>query len=470
MTKKILVIGAGPAGLTCAYELSKDKSCKIKTVEISSRVGGMARSFKLFNQTVDLGPHRFFSSDNRVNKLWLEVIGTDYKIVNRLTRIFYKKKYYYYPLKPLNAFFNLGFFNVTISLISYFKYKFFPLKNEEIFSSWIINRFGKKLYDIFFKSYTEKLWGIDPDKLSSDFAKQRIKDFSLGQAIKNVFFKNTFHKTLVDEFAYPLKGNGYVYEKMLLKYIKNKGIIEFNSSLKLIEFNDDKYDVVFSNGDTEKFDYVISTMPIDSFLKIFKNYKFKIDKFNLKFRNTILVYSKVKQSNLFEDQWIYIQDEKIKAGRITNFNNWIPELINNEKGSLLANEYWAYDDDELWNMNDGDLHDICYSDLKACGFLDDKKDIIDFKIIRVPKCYPVYSGDYKNSLLEIQDFLKSYKNLSLIGRYGSFKYNNQDHSILMGYLCSRNILLDEENNLWEINSDYKYHESSRISESGLIVN
>jgi protoporphyrinogen oxidase len=211
-------------------------------------------------------------------------------------------------------------------------------------------------------------------------------------------------------------------------------------------------------------------MPIDSFLKIFKNYKFKIDKFNLNFRNTILVYSKIKQSNLFEDQWIYIQDEKIKAGRITNFNNWIPELINNEKGSLLANEYWAYDDDELWNMSDGDLKYICYSDLKACGFLDDKKDIIDFKIIRVPKCYPVYSGDYKNSLLEIQDFLKSYKNLSLIGRYGSFKYNNQDHSILMGYLCSRNILLDEENNLWEINSDYKYHESSRISESGLIVN
>ena len=218
MRKKVLIIGAGPAGLTCGYQVSKDKRFQSTIIEISKNVGGMARSIKLFDRTVDIGPHRFFSNDTRVNKLWLEVIGREYKMVNRLTRIYYKNKFFNYPLKPFNALFNLGIITSILCVLSYFKYLFFPIKDTSNFKNWITNRFGHKLYSIFFESYTEKLWGIPPEKLSSEFAKQRIKDFSLGEAIKQLFLKKNNHKTLVDQFAYPIGGNGYVYEKMNVDY------------------------------------------------------------------------------------------------------------------------------------------------------------------------------------------------------------------------------------------------------------
>ena len=193
MKNNILIIGAGPAGLTCGYQISKSKKYNCKIVEITNEVGGMARSINIFDRIVDIGPHRFFSNDTRINKLWLEVIGDEYKMVNRLTRIYYKKKFFNYPLKPFNALFNLGVITSVLCFFSYLKYLIFPKKDTSYFSNWITNRFGFRLYSIFFKSYTHKLWGISPDKLSSEFAKQRIKDFSLGEAIKQLFKKNNHH-------------------------------------------------------------------------------------------------------------------------------------------------------------------------------------------------------------------------------------------------------------------------------------
>ncbi len=465
MKKKILIIGAGPAGLTCGYNLSKNKKFQTTIVEISNNVGGMARSIKLFDRIVDIGPHRFFSNDTRVNKLWLEVIGSEYKMVNRLTRIYYKNKFFNYPLKPFNALFNLGIITSILCVLSYFKYLFFPLKNTSNFKNWITNRFGHKLYSIFFESYTEKLWGIPPEKLSSEFAKQRIKDFSLGEAIKQLFIKKNRHKTLVDQFAYPIGGNGYVYEKMLDLYLDNDGKILFNTKITSIISQKNTFQIKFENIPTQEFDYVISSMPIDNFLHLFKNYTKKIP--GLKFRNTILVYSNIKSDNIFEDQWLYIQEEKVKAGRITNFNNWVDNIKNNKSGTVLVNEYWANEEDPLWSYSDSELKDICSNDLISCGFLNSDSEIIEYKVVRVPKCYPIYVGDYKSELSKIQSFIDGFDNLQLIGRYGSFKYNNQDHSILMGILAAENITDKANNNIWEINTDYKYHESSTISETGL---
>ena len=199
MKNSILIIGSGPAGLTCGYQISKNKNYNCKIVEISNEVGGMARSINIFDRVVDIGPHRFFSNDTRINKFWLEVVGDEYKMINRLTRIYYKNKFFNYPLKPFNALFNLGIIMSILCVFSYLKYLIFPKKDTSNFSNWITNRFGYKLYSIFFKSYTYKLWGISPDELSSEFAKQRIKDFSLGEAIKQLFNKNNNHKTLVDQ-------------------------------------------------------------------------------------------------------------------------------------------------------------------------------------------------------------------------------------------------------------------------------
>ena len=234
MTKKIAIIGAGPAGLTSAYKLAKE-GISVELFEASDAVGGMAKSFSLWGQLVDLGPHRFFSSDPRVNQLWLEIIGKNYSMVSRLTRIYYKKTFFDYPLKAMNALFGLGIIQSTICVLSYIHAKVFPMKDESTFEAWVTNRFGKRLFTIFFKSYSEKLWGISCKELDADFAAQRIKKLSLYEAIKAAVFKSggSKHKTLVDEFAYPHQGAGAVYDLMAQKIIELGGQIHLKTPCTL---------------------------------------------------------------------------------------------------------------------------------------------------------------------------------------------------------------------------------------------
>ena len=235
---RIAVIGAGPAGITAAYELSKaipeGKINQLDVYEISPRVGGLSKSIELWNQIVDLGPHRFFSQDPRVNRLWLEVVEDNYDIVNRQTRIFYKNKFFDYPLKPGNALRGLGIFEAARCVLSYVWQRIFPTKDTSTFEGWVTNRFGKRLYQIFFKTYSEKLWGIPCDRLDSDFASQRIKKLNLFEAIKNALIqsRDNKHKTLVDQFAYPLKGTGWVYERMADKIRENGGKVHLKKGLR----------------------------------------------------------------------------------------------------------------------------------------------------------------------------------------------------------------------------------------------
>lgn len=459
MKKSVLIIGAGPAGLTCGYEISKSAAFDVKVVEISDQVGGMSKSITVFNRSVDLGPHRFFTKDERVNKIWDEIVGDDYCEIKRLTRIYYRKKFYFYPLKPLNALKNLGLKNGIHSFLSYLKVLFVPLKDESSFSNWVINRFGKRLYQIFFKNYTEKLWGIDPNQLSADFAKQRIKDFSLGKAIKH-FIVPQKSKTLVERFKYPNKGNGFVYQKMQQAFESNGGAITFNKKITAIGFKDYKYHVTYTDDTNERFDYVISSMPLDDFLSVFKPTK-KFDPLALSFRNTILVYLNIDQQNLFPDQWIYIHDNELLTGRITNFNNWSQDIINQQPGSVLALEYWTNQNDALWNKTNEELIEIATHDLLKSQLIKNKSEVHGGTIARITKCYPIYQTNYKAQLDAIQLELAQFPNLFHIGRGGAFKYNNQDHSILMGLLCAENIVLGENHNLWTINTDYEYQEEKK---------
>ena len=473
MKKRVAIIGAGPAGMTAGYEISKNNKFDCIIYESTPSVGGMARSFKLFDRTVDLGPHRFFSNDTRVNKLWLEVIGNNYKMVNRITRIFYKNKFFDYPLKPFKALRLLGFTESFLCLFSYFNSFLLPKKNTDSFESWVSNKFGKRLYRIFFKGYTEKLWGIKCESLTAEFAQQRIKKFSLGEAIISAFkFNKTKHKTLVDQFAYPLGGNGQVYDNMLKIYESNGGQMNFNSNIVEISLTERNTYLLKTEIGNEEFDFLISSMPIDNFLRIFKSTNTSILKSvpSLVFRNTIIVYVQLNKTNLFKDQWLYIQDENILTGRVTNFNNWVPDIIGDKRETVLALEYWCYEKDSIWALEKKSFSDIISKDLLNCGFIDESNEILDFEVIHIPKCYPVYKDDYKIHLKKIQSFIDDFDNLQLIGRYGSFKYNNQDHSILMGYLAARNITNNEKNNIWDINTDYEYHESSIITETGLKAN
>ena len=470
--KKVAVIGAGPAGITAAYELAK-AGIEVEVYEAGPDVGGLAKTIDLWDQKVDIGPHRFFSNDTRVNKLWLEVVGRDYKMVDRLTRIYYKKKFYYYPLKPFDALFKLGIGTAILCVFSYMKERIFPTKQDGSFESWVVGRFGRKLYSIFFKTYSEKLWGIPCSELDADFAAQRIKKLSLWEAIKNAVFggKGNKHKTLVDQFAYPVGGTGMVYERMADYVNKHKGKVHLNSPVqRVLTENGRAVSIELKNGGQIRYDHIISSMPLTLMVnrlpEVPENIKALAN--SLTYRNTLLVFLQVNAKDLFPDNWLYVHSSDLQMGRITNFRNWVPEINNGKDTTIVVLEYWCYNEDKIWNDPDSDLISLAKDEVRKTGLIGDA-EITDGYVYKIPRCYPVYSRGYKDRLKPVEDYLSTVPGLSVIGRYGAFKYNNQDHSILMGLLAAENIIAENsKHNLWEINTDYEdYQEQSTITATGL---
>ncbi len=470
--KKVAIIGAGPAGITAAYQLSKKEGISVDLYEASNDVGGLARSVEMWDQTVDIGPHRFFSSDKQVNSLWLEVVESDYQMVDRLTRILYGNKFYYYPLKPFDALSKLGIFEAARCMWSYGLQKFKPAPDKTNFEGWVTGRFGKRLFEIFFKTYSEKLWGISCKELDADFAAQRIKKLSLLEVVKNALklTKKGEHKTLVDQFAYPIGGTGMVYKKMEKSIRANGGNVFLSSSVeKIVTENNKVKNIVLENGETKEYDHVISSMPLTLMVNRLNEVPENIKELSskLKFRNTVMVYLHVDAVDLFPDNWLYIHSSDLQVGRITNFRNWVPQLYGDEKKTILALEYWCYDEDEFWSWSDDKIIELAKTETRKTNLIGDS-EIHAGKVIRLPKCYPVYGMGYKENLKPIEEYLSGIEDLSVIGRYGAFKYNNQDHSILMGILAAENIAEGKSNDLWEINTDYdNYQESYIITSTGL---
>lgn len=470
--KKIIIIGAGPAGLTCAYKLI-ESGCEVEVFEASPHVGGLARSFELWGQRVDCGPHRFFSQDKIVNDFFKEVVADEYVMVNRLTRIYYNNRFFYYPLKVFNVLSNLNLYTVAHILISYFHQRINPIKNPKTFEEWVVNKFGHKLFSIFFKNYSEKLWGIPCSKIDADWAAQRIKKLSLWEAVKGALFgdKKKKHKTLVDQFAYPATGTGAIYEKMK-KFIETKqGKIHLMTPVKKI-LKDESEKIIgveLVSGEKNFSDYVVSTMPLTLMVKGLDNVpdevKYACDE--LYYRNTILVYLEVNSINLFPDNWIYIHSPEVKHGRITNFRNWSPSLCRDKNTSILCMEYWCFENDGIWKAGDKHLSDIAINELRKIKLIPKDAQVLNTFVLRLPRCYPVYETGYGKHLSSIQNYVNSIPNLFAIGRYGAFKYNNQDHSILMGLLAAREILTGQNQNLWNINTDTEYQEKAEVLETGL---
>jgi protoporphyrinogen oxidase len=454
---KVGIIGAGPAGITAAYLLSK-KNVEVELYEAGSQCGGLSRTISLWDQKVDLGPHRFFSNDKRVNDLWLEVVGNDYGKVTRNTRIYYDGKFYYYPLRALNVLMNLGPAEALNCLLSYIKEKIVPTSTDDgSFESWVKSRFGKRLFEIFFKSYSEKLWGIKCTELDADFAGQRIKQLSLWEIIKNIFSsEKKKHKSLIDEFSYPNEGTGMVYERMEAFIRKSGNHVFLNTPVKrVITEGKAAKAIELMTGEIREYDHIISTMPLSIMVSHLPQVPPLIKQFaeNLRFRNTILVYLHIDSDHLFTDNWLYIHSADLKLGRVTNFRNWVPQLYGDKKTTVLALEYWCFPEDAFWQMDDQSLTELGKKEILKTGLIGNAA-ILDSFIFRIPKCYPLYKRGYMNELKPVQQYLKSFKNLSAIGRYGAFKYNNQDHSILMAILAVENIVGGKQHDLWEINTDY----------------
>jgi protoporphyrinogen oxidase len=460
--KKIIVIGAGPAGLTAAFKLAQG-GAQVTIFEASDHVGGLARSFELWGQIVDCGPHRFFSNDNIVNDFFKEIAGNNYVTIIRMTRIYYKQKFFHYPLKISNVLHNLSPIEVGTILWSYFLQQVAPIKNPKTFEDWVVNKFGRKLFTIFFKNYSEKLWGIPSKEIDAEWAAQRIKNFSLYEAVKAAVFGNSSkkHKTLIDEFAYPTYGTGMLYKKMAAGIEAMDGKIFFNAPIEKVLLNDSKASgVKLRSGETYFADHIISTMPLTLMVRgldnVPVNVKTACDK--LFYRNTILVYLEIDSLNLFPDNWIYVHSPEVKHGRITNFRNWSPQLYGDKNTTILCLEYWCFDKDDIWKADNDYMTLLAENELKSTGLIQKNNKVLNSFIVHLPKCYPVYETGYHEHITIIKDYVDTISNLRVIGRYGAFKYNNQDHSILMGLLAAKEILTGSNENLWAINTDSEYHE------------
>lgn len=470
MNDKTIIIGAGPAGLACGYELVK-KNKNVEVFESSSFVGGMARSFDLWGQRVDVGPHRFFSKQKKINQFFDELIKDDFTLVNRQTRIFYNQNFFEYPLKLGNVLKNLPPFVILQILWFYGIQIINPIKDPKNFEEWITSRFGKKLFELFFKHYTEKLWGIKCAEIDADWAAQRIKTLTLIGAVKSAVFgnKGNKHKTLVDQFAYPKNGTGELYERAANYISENGGAVHKENPIKRVLLNgtnDEVKGIELLDGGIKEAKNVVSTMPITSLIKGFNNVPENVQKAvdALYFRNTILVYLEIDKEELFSDNWLYIHSPEVKHGRITNFRNWCSSLNKGKKTTILCLEFWCFDEDEIWTGKEENVIDLAKKEIYQVNVIPKDAKILNSKVVKVSKCYPVYETGYQERLDIIIDFLKGIKGLHLIGRYGAFKYNNQDHSILMGLLAAEKIAGNNDVDLWNVNTDTEYQEDGEIKD------
>jgi len=465
--KQVVIIGAGPAGLSAAYELAKLKQHPI-VLEKSDQVGGIARTESYKGFSFDMGGHRFFTKNLEVKKLWREILGQDFLRRPRLSRIYYNRKFFHYPLKPLNALAGLGIWQSLLVVLSYLKWQLFPNPREESFEQWVTNRFGKRLFDIFFKSYTEKIWGIPCTELKAEWAAQRIKNLSLKTVLLSMFVEPKVSiKSLIDEFDYPRRGPGMMWNAVKEQIEQKGGLVRTNTGVVMIHMNGKgvKSVVVSSNGHQEVLQgsHFISSMPVTEFVT-------KLDPpappevlqaaNKLKYRDFLTVGLIVDRPELFPDNWIYVHEPDVKVGRIQNFKNWSSDMVPDPAKTSLGLEYFCSEGDALWKMSDAELIELGKRELDHIG-LALPSEIVDGCVFRVPKAYPIYDSEYRDYLAIIKEFVGTLDNCQTIGRNGLHRYNNQDHSMLTGMLAVRNLTLGEKNDLWSVNGEQEFHEEIR---------
>ncbi|MEO0985820.1 MAG: NAD(P)/FAD-dependent oxidoreductase [Cyanobacteria bacterium J06639_14] len=459
----VLVVGAGPAGLTAAYKLSQHGVQSI-ILEKADRVGGISRTETYKGYRFDIGGHRFFTKVKPVKQLWEEVLGDDFIQVPRLSRIFYNGDFFQYPLEPLDVLSKIGVFHSTLMMASYMRRKLQPLAVEENLEQWVTNRFGDRLYETFFKTYTEKVWGVPCTEICADWAAQRIKGLSLKKAVVNALFGSNDTKTLIKEFKYPVLGPGMMWERFQAKLTEKGSPTYLNTNVIQLEHEDRRITQVIAEHDGQLLklqpEQVISSMPVSLLLQRLSPRPPKdvlVAAQSLKYRDFLIVPLIVNQAHLFPDNWIYIHSPELKVGRIQNFKNWSPAMVPDPSKTCLGMEYFCNEGDALWQMSDAELVQFAAHEAVNLGVVRRLEDVEDGTVIRQHKAYPVYDGEYTHHLNVLQNYLSQFKNLQTVGRNGTHRYNNQDHSMMTGLMGAENIL-GGNHNLWNVNTERSYHE------------
>ena len=478
----VFVIGAGPAGLTAAYLLTKNGT-STRVIEADPvYVGGISRTVNYKDFLFDIGGHRFFSKSKEVVDLWNEILPQDFISRPRLSRIYYDGKYYSYPLKAFEALNNLGYVESTLCVLSFAYKQAFPNDKPVTFHEWVANQFGERLFSIFFKTYTEKVWGMSCDEISADWAAQRIKGLDLWSAMSNALRNSILPKgvkdgtkahdgevikTLIESFQYPRKGPGMMWDAAAEKTRAQGGTIHMGQALRSLKWNPDAevWTITAKTAEGGVVSYtanhVISSAPITELVRALPlNPALDGAAKGLRYRDFLTVALMVDKPDLFPDNWIYIHEPSVKVGRIQNFRSWSTEMIPDPNATCLGLEYFCFEGDGLWTASDADLIALAKQELAFIG-LAEPDDITDGCIVRQKKAYPVYDDAYKANVETIRSELSQrYPTLHLVGRNGMHKYNNQDHAMMTAMLTVKNIEAGANvYDVWNVNEDAEYHEA-----------
>ena len=465
----VVVIGAGPAGLTAAYVLTK-AGVRTTVLESDTVVGGISRTARYKNYRFDLGGHRFFTKMPHVQAVWDELLGSKFIDVPRLSRIHYRGRFFDYPLKAGNALRGLGPVNALLILLSYLRWRYRPYPVEETFEQWVTNRFGKRLYEIFFRTYTEKVWGIPCTEIRADWAAQRIQGLSLAKAILSATSlqrRDKSIKTLIHEFKYPELGPGQMWETCMDRVLEGGNSVLLQHHVEALECRDGRVTSVLTRTPegARRFEaqHVISSMPLRSLVRALGPVVSESGKRaaeGLRYRDFLVVALILDRANLFPDNWLYIHTPGVQVGRIQNLNNWSAAMVPEPGRTCLCFEYFCFEGDSLWNSDDRDLIALATRELAALD-LATGANVVDGCVVRVPKAYPVYDAEYRAHLDGVRQAIDPIDNLHTVGRNGMHKYNNQDHSMLTAMMAVWN-MQGASHDIWAVNTDFEYHEEQRL--------
>jgi protoporphyrinogen oxidase len=477
-----VIIGAGPAGLTASYELMKHGVTTTVVEKDSRYVGGLARTVEHKGYRFDIGGHRFFSKNEEVEGLWTEILGPELLTRDRLSRIYYQGRYFAYPLKAANALWNLGPVETVRCMASYARARVQPVRAPRSFEDWVRNQFGWRLYSIFFKTYTEKVWGISTKELSADWAAQRIKGLDMWLVLKSALLpkrkpsnRGDLVTTLIDSFRYPRLGPGQMWERVAEIHQEKGRPVLLGRSVERIEHEGGFVRAVITkteSGAIEKHQGTdfISSMPIRELISRLEPAapeKVRRAADSLSYRDFISVAVMIDRRDLFPDNWIYVHDPSVKVGRIQNFKNWSPDMVPDQSKTCLGLEYFCFEGDGLWSSTDEELIDRARKELAHLGMCQ-PEEVFDGVVVRQKKAYPVYDDVYEAKVNVIREYLRtSLPNLHLAGRNGMHKYNNQDHSMMTALLVARNIATGGGFDPWKVNADAVYHEEARVGDKDL---